>query len=190
MTTAPTKSAHLLSTARDLFEREGFHATGIDRILSEANVAKMTLYNNFGSKEQLIVAVLEQASSNMISRLQTTAELASNDPYEQILAVFDAFGDWYTDPDFCGCMFQAAVAEFPDPDSPPALAARAHHERLCATFETLCERAELRETKTLARQLALLASGANCVARQARMRTPADDARTIVELLLERNCRL
>jgi len=190
MTTTTSKSAHLLCTARSLFEKEGFHATGIDRILTEANVAKMTLYNNFGSKEQLIVAVLEEASQAMIDRLEATAIQASSDPYDQILAVFDAFGQWYTDPAFCGCMFQAAVAEFPDPDSAPAQAAREHHERLCNTFENLCTRAELRETRILARQLALLASGANCVARQARTRTPADDARSIVELLLERNCRL
>jgi len=184
-----TKSAHLLATARSLFEKEGFHATGIDRILNEAKVAKMTLYNNFGSKEQLIVAVLDEASRTMIDRLETTALESSTDPYDQILAVFDAFGDWYTDPAFCGCMFQAAVAEFPDPDSAPAQAARMHHQRICSTFEGLCQRAELLHTQELARQLALLASGATCVARQARARTPADDARTIVELLLERNCR-
>ncbi|MBL4591612.1 MAG: TetR/AcrR family transcriptional regulator, partial [Phycisphaerales bacterium] len=92
----PSKSAQLLCTARSLFEKEGFHATGIDRILTEANVAKMTLYNNFGSKEQLIVAVLEDSSKSMIARLQETAQSANTDPYMQILAIFDAFGDWYS----------------------------------------------------------------------------------------------
>jgi AcrR family transcriptional regulator len=184
-----TKSAKLLYTARSLFEREGFHSTGIDRILTEANVAKMTLYNNFGSKEHLIVAVLDESSVSMIDKLRETAEKASHDPYEQILAIFDAFGEWFNDPAFCGCMFQAAVAEFPDPDSLPAVAARKHHFRLCETFETLCTRAELIDPTTLSRKLAMLASGANCVARQAKNRIPADDARSIVELLLERHCK-
>ncbi len=182
----PSKSAHLLHTARSLFEKEGFHATGIDRILTEAKVAKMTLYNNFGSKEQLIVAVLEDSSASMIDRLEQTAQIASKDPYMQILAIFDAFGDWYTDPSFCGCMFQAAVAEFPDPDSLPAIAARKHHERICTVFESMCSRAQLADPARLAQKLAMLASGANCVARQAKNRAPADDARCIVELLLER----
>ncbi|MBL4591435.1 MAG: hypothetical protein JKY96_05695 [Phycisphaerales bacterium] len=83
-------------------------------------------------------------------------------------------------------MFQAAVAEFPDPDSLPAIAARQHYERLCSVFESMCTQAQLQDPSGLARKLALLASGANCVARQAKSRAPADDARSIVELLLER----
>ncbi len=184
------KSIQLIATARALFEKEGFHATGIDRILTEAKVAKMTLYNNFGSKEQLIVAVLHDTSVSMITRLQAAAELTSNDPYEQILAVFTTLGNWFDDPTFCGCMFQAAVAEFPDPDSLPAIAAREHHERFCKTFEAMCVRAELTDAPALARKLAMLASGANCVARQARTRGPADDAQSIAELLLERACKI
>jgi len=75
------KRDHLLACARRLFETEGFHTTGIDRVLSEAGVAKMTLYNNFGSKDGLIVAVLEEASDQMIDRLGQTATAASHDPY-------------------------------------------------------------------------------------------------------------
>ena len=55
---ALSRRDHLVETALALFMRDGFHATGIDRILSHAGVAKMTLYNHFKSKEELILAAL------------------------------------------------------------------------------------------------------------------------------------
>lgn len=182
------KREKLLECARKLFEAEGFHTTGIDRILEEAGVAKMTLYNNFGSKDMLIVAVLEQSSKEMISRLKTMISELSNDPYEQILGVFDVFSDWFSSTEFCGCMFQAAVAEFPDQDSKPAQAAKAHLERMTTLFEGLCTNAELPNPQKLGQMLAMLASGSLCTARQVRSKQPALHAREIAEILLERAC--
>jgi len=184
---ASPKKTHLLSCARRLFETEGFHTTGIDRILDEAGVAKMTLYNNFGSKDMLIVAVLRNASEDMLTQLRlAVAEI--QDPYEQILGVFDALAEWHSSDSFCGCMFQAAVAEFPDPASEPAIAAKEHYIKLTALFHDMCVRAELDRPDDLASMLAMLASGANCTARQIRTRRPADQAREIAEILLERAC--
>lgn len=183
---ASSKRELVLTCARELFESEGFHATGVDRILEKAGVAKMTLYNNFGSKDLLIVEVLNQSSMIMMERIKGFADEAGNDPYDQILAIFRALGEWYQDPQFCGCMFQAAVAEFPDHDSEPAKAALEHHKRLTEVFLELCTNAKLTEPEKLSRELALLASGATCVARQAKNRLPADDAFSIAEILLER----
>ncbi|TIS00496.1 MAG: helix-turn-helix transcriptional regulator, partial [Mesorhizobium sp.] len=53
------KRQHVVDTAYSLFKRDGFHATGIDRIIAEANIAKMTMYRHFPAKDELIVAVLE-----------------------------------------------------------------------------------------------------------------------------------
>lgn len=185
---ASPKRDKLLDCAKKLFETEGFHTTGIDRILEQAGVAKMTLYNNFGSKDLLIVAALDKASTDMVARLESAISQASNDPYEQILGVFDAFAAWHADPEFCGCMFQAAVAEFPDPESEPAKAARAHHARITELFRDLTARAEIPNHLTLAQMLAMIAAGASCTARQTRTRVPADHARQIAEILLERAC--
>ena len=55
-----TKRDHLIDTALELFSRDGFQATGIDKILKESGVAKMTLYNHFKSKDELILAVLRR----------------------------------------------------------------------------------------------------------------------------------
>lgn len=183
----PSKKNHLISCARRLFESEGFNATGIDRILEEAGVAKMTLYNNFGSKDMLIVAVLNDTSHDILKRLtQSVAHLS--DPYEQILGIFDALAEWHDSEDFCGCMFQAAVAEFPDPESEPSKAAQMHLIRLTELFKGMCIRAELDDSITLSSMLAMIASGANCTARQIRTNLPAKQARQIAEILLERAC--
>ena len=124
----------------------------------------------------------------MVTRREQAVIASSDDPYEQILGVFDAFARWFSDPEFCGCMFQAAVAEFPDPESKPSQAARAHQMRVCSMFEQLCDRAELPDPYTLGHMLAMLASGAMCTARQTQTREPADHARQIAEILLERAC--
>jgi AcrR family transcriptional regulator len=55
---AMSRRDHLVETALELFDRHGFHATGIDRILADAGVAKVTLYKHFSSKDDLILAVL------------------------------------------------------------------------------------------------------------------------------------
>ena len=57
---ASAKRDQLIDTALELFNRDGYRATGIDKILAESGVAKMTLYNHFGSKDELIVAALER----------------------------------------------------------------------------------------------------------------------------------
>ncbi len=181
-----SKREIVLKCARQLFEQDGFHATGIDRILEKSGVAKMTLYNNFGSKDQLIAEVLSRSSHTHIERMKEYILIASSDPYEQILAVFVALGDRFQDPEFCGCMFQAAIAEFPDFDSEPAKAALAHHQRIIEVFFKLCTDANLSNVDQLSRKLALLASGSSCIARQTKTRQPADDALFIAEILLER----
>ena len=183
-----SKREHVLTCARELFERDGFRATGVERILEHAGVAKMTLYNNFGSKDQLIAEVLRERSVAMVDRLAQFAATSGNDPYDQILGIFRGLGDWYEDDAFCGCMIQAAVSEFPDTDSAPAQAAREHMIRIKDVFEALCRAAALRDPETLARQLTLIASGSTCIARQTKCRTPADDAYRLAEVLLERAC--
>ncbi|MCZ6886228.1 MAG: TetR/AcrR family transcriptional regulator, partial [Alphaproteobacteria bacterium] len=57
---ASSKRDHLIETALGLFCRDGFHATGIDKILAASGCAKMTLYNHFTSKDELILAVLHR----------------------------------------------------------------------------------------------------------------------------------
>ncbi len=108
----------LLETAARLFQEDGFHSVGIDRVLSEAGVAKMTLYRHFASKEELIVACVEHYSESRRRLLETAWERSELDPRAAVLELFDSLCAKACDPDFPGCPTQQAAGEFPGPDHP------------------------------------------------------------------------
>lgn len=100
----------LLAAADDLFYEEGIHTVGIDRIIERAGVAKASLYNTFGSKDELVRAYLggrHQARQDHI-----TERLAQHDaPRTKLLAFFDRLVEVTADPTFRGCAFANASAE-------------------------------------------------------------------------------
>lgn len=178
----------ILDCARQLFAREGFHATGVDRILDEAGVAKMTLYNHFGSKEQLIVEVVDQASIAMVGMMREWVA-GSDDPFEQIILLFDRLGAWFELPDRCGCLIQAASAEFSDPDSAVGRAILRHQDRVQAFLGEITGATECPDAPGLAARIGLLLGGAMIAARVCRCRQPADEAKRAAAILLEDACR-
>lgn len=186
--TTTTKRDLLLGCARELFAQEGFHATGVDRILDRAGVAKMTLYNNFGSKDQLIVEVIDGASASMVAQMLAWTT-ASADPFEQIMLLFEGLGTNFENPDRCGCLIQAASAEFSDPDSDVGQAIIRHQIRVQAFLESMTAATECSDPRALAARIGLLLAGAQSAARICRCRRPADDARDAAAVLLEDACR-
>ncbi|MGV1793624.1 TetR/AcrR family transcriptional regulator [Rhizobium sp. A37_96] len=111
---AAEKRQHIVETAYRLFKRDGFHATGIDKIIAEAEVAKMTMYRHFPSKEGLIVEVLDWRAARFKRQLDRLSK-AEMTPNEKITAIFDWHERWFESPDFHGCLFQHALAEFGEP---------------------------------------------------------------------------
>src|SRR6187402_3319099 len=96
----------ILDTAYELFSRHGTRAVGVDRIIEEAGTAKMTLYRNFASKDDLIMAFLERREELWTRGwLQAEVQRRATEPRERLLAIFDVFGDWFALPDFEGCSF-------------------------------------------------------------------------------------
>ena len=154
------KRDHLLSTAFKLFNRDGYHAVGIDTILAEAKLAKMTLYHHFASKEELIIAALEQRGGQIRVGLQTALAEAGNSPRKKFLAIFDWYEWWFTSRDFYGCAFIRAVAEYPQIESPIHQAVMAHKLKLITTLVGLLTELEVAVPETLARQVYLLLEGA------------------------------
>lgn len=188
MSTIPPKRDLILDCARQLFAREGFHATGVDRILDQAGVAKMTLYNHFGSKEQLIVEVVDQASLQLVGLMDSWTN-ASEDPFEQVILLFEGLAGWFDSPDRCGCLIQAAAAEFSDPDSPVGQAILRHQERVQAFLTKITRATECPDASGLAARIGLLFAGAMSAARICRCREPADEAKKAAAILLEDACR-
>jgi AcrR family transcriptional regulator len=111
------KRQHIIETAYALFKRVGYHATGIDRIIAESNVAKMTMYRHFPTKDDLIVEVLGYRAKRFDAQLDRLAEKAAT-PERKIKTIFDWYERWFQRSDFHGCLFQHALAEFGDPGHP------------------------------------------------------------------------
>src|ERR1043166_2040245 len=100
----------LLAAADELFYDEGVNTVGIDRVIEKAGVAKASLYSTFGSKEELIVAYLEQRHIEREARIaRWTAKY--DDPRDKILAIFDSLGEAARKTSFRGCAFVNASAE-------------------------------------------------------------------------------
>ena len=109
----------ILDTAYDLFSRHGIRAVGVDRIIAESGVAKMTLYRNFASKDELILAFLERRQERWTRAwLQEAVESRAATPAQRLLAIFDVFGEWFARDDFEGCSFINVMLELDDPESP------------------------------------------------------------------------
>ncbi|PIQ28019.1 TetR family transcriptional regulator [bacterium (Candidatus Blackallbacteria) CG17_big_fil_post_rev_8_21_14_2_50_48_46] len=158
MRSQPRKE-RLLETAFRLFNRQGYHATGIDQILAESGVAKATLYKYFPSKDALILAVLEQRHAELEKRL--TLSLSQSQGKEKVLAIFDVLDLWFHSESFQGCNFIQASGEYADPQHPIHQAAAAHKR----WFKDLL--AESLENASLSAPLMLLVDGA-IVAAQVR----------------------
>jgi AcrR family transcriptional regulator len=168
----PAARERILEAAARLFLRDGFRAVGIDRIIAEAGVAKMTLYAHFPSKDDLIAAYLQQANEQFWEWLEGASAVV-DDPKGKLAAMFDAVGKLASSPQCLGCTFQGTAAEFPDRDHPGHRVALAHKRAVMARLRTLAEDAGLRAPETLAAQLLLLMDGAWVAARMFGPHSPA-----------------
>jgi AcrR family transcriptional regulator len=154
------KREHLIATAFRLFYQDGYHAVGIDRILAEAKLAKMTLYHHFASKEELIVAVLERRSVQVNERIQTLLKEAGPSPRKRLLAYIDRYEAWFASKEFNGCPFIRAVAEYPEIHSPVHQAAIRHKQSGIDTLLELLSGLGIAGPEPVAQQISLLIEGA------------------------------
>ncbi len=181
---ASSRREHLLDTALSLFRTNGFHATGIDKILANAGVAKMTLYKHFRSKDELILAALRRRDESFRNWFVRDVERRAEAPRERLAALFDALGYWLASDGVTGCMFINAAAEYGDCEHPIHVAAAEHKRLLTGYVRALSEKAGVADSDRLARQLYILIEGA-IVATQVCSRTDsAGDARDAAEILI------
>ncbi len=181
---AVSRRDHLVDTALEMFCRDGFHATGIDKILAQAGVAKMTLYNHFRSKDELILAVLRRRDERFRRAFVRAVERRAAAPRERLLAIFDALEEWFCRNDFTGCTFINASAEYTAQDD-PIHALSAEHKRLVEAYiRELAEAAEAADPDALARSLMLLVEGATALAHVTGAPDWARHARAAAEVLI------
>src|SRR5690606_19583889 len=123
----------LLATASRLFYREGIRAVGVERILAEAPATRATSYRHFPSKEDLVLAYLRGADDEVRAAVRTAVEAASS-PADAVRAIGRLVTDDLARPEFRGCAFLKAAAEYPDPDDPVRRLVAEHRAWYVATL--------------------------------------------------------
>lgn len=181
----PSRKQDLVDTAERLFDEHGFTATGVDVIIETAGTAKMTLYNNFGSKDALVAETIRQRGDRFAKRFDDWAARVEGSGRDKLLSLFDALEAWFREEDFRGCYFMKLAAEYPDAASAARKAALAHKAATLASIRTLAEHAGARSPVDLAGQLFLLMEGATTVAHQTGDVSAAPRARAAAEVLID-----
>jgi AcrR family transcriptional regulator len=181
--TKPSARERLLAAADDLFYREGVQTVGIDRIVAQAGVAKASLYNLFGSKDELVQAYLDARHADTREQVERTLTRFRT-PRERLLGVFDAQGQLFTQPDFNGCAHITASAEAVH-GGPVECAADRYRQWVRTLFTDLAREAGVTDSEDLARQLHLLYDGAGVSARMDRDPSAATTARAAAAALFD-----
>lgn len=179
----PSKRDELVRKALAIFYREGFHAAGMDLLAAETGISKTTMFKHFRCKEELILAVLRLRDEEFRGRLIRRMEEAGP-ARAQLLALFDALGEWFAQPGFRSCMFIKASSEFPDPDHPIHAQSAQHKRLLFLHMEAVARQAGARDPAALARRLLLLKEGAIVTAHLGHEADPAGDAKAAAAILL------
>ena len=155
-----TTREKLLEVAIDRFYVQGFHAVGLDQILSEVGVTKTTFYNHFESKDELILEALARRELwESKAFAERASQLAGDDPKAMLLAFFDVLDEWFNHPDYFGCLFLNVCVEFPSPHDPIHQAGLEHYLKSKQGFARLAEQAGASDPERLAEQLIVLIQG-------------------------------
>lgn len=148
----------LIETARALFLHHGVPNVGINRVIAEADVARMTLYNHFPSKDDLVLAVFEREAElrrESISSVQDTLE----GPFEKVLALFTVALDLARLEGFRGCAFLNLAIEVAAPDGRQHALAQAHKAWILDNVTRHLLPEIFADPQTLARQIVVLWDG-------------------------------
>ena len=150
----------ILETAYELFSRHGTRAVGVDRIVAESGVAKMTLYRHFSSKDELITAFLARREERWTRGwLQAEVERRASTPRERLLAIFDVFGEWFEREDFEGCSFINVMLELTDRADPGRVASVEHLSVIREFLAGLAQAAGVEDPQAFAHQWHILMKG-------------------------------
>ena len=181
MSKKPTRKSdarqRLVETAERLFYAEGIHGVGIDRIIAEAGVAKMTLYNHFASKDELILAVLQYREEQFHETFARSMERSVRKGMPRLEAFFVALKKWFKSPGFRGCSFINASVELADADHPASRFSAEHKQRLNKQLREYAIEAAGESAADAAPAGALLVEGAIVAAVMEQSAKPADIAR-------------
>lgn len=150
---------HLLRAADELFYREGVRAVGIEAVVERAGVNKMSLYRQFSSKDDLVVAYLQRCDVRFFERFDESLAKHPGEPAKQLMQYFEDLARRASAPDYRGCPFVNVATEFPDATHPARRSVEHNKTRLMARLTALAQEAGANDPVALAEELALLVEG-------------------------------
>ncbi len=183
MSTRLSPRDRLIDTAAELFYERGLPNVGINEVTEHAGVARMTLYNNFDSKEALALAAFErqaEARQALFTKHLEEARTAS----DALKAMFDVSEQLATGPGFRGCAFTNVAVQNPRPERPMHALVRAHKAWIRAKFRDIAAWAGHQDPDMAAQQLTALLDGASIEAFIQGSVEPVRACRQAAEILL------
>jgi AcrR family transcriptional regulator len=158
---------------------------GVDRVVAESGVSKASLYRLFGSRDELVLAVLRR-HEELWTRdwLEHEIERRAETPEARLLAIFDAFHDWFEQSSYEGCLFTNSLLEIHERSRLVRIDSVARLRTVHALVQRHAEAAGVRDPERLADQIQILMWGSIVAALDGRAQ-PAREARAIALLLIE-----
>jgi AcrR family transcriptional regulator len=172
----PSPRERILFAAHELFYKHGIRATGIDRVIAESGVAKVTFYRYFPGKKNLIFAFLEFRHQRWMTWFFSALQRHGG----SFKALVPALGEWFQDRDFRGCAFINSVGELGEDMPEVAEIARRHKQDMADVIATLLPSSK--QQRQLAQTLAVAVDGAI-------VRAQFDQSPDVALLSLERICK-
>ena len=176
---------HILNTAADLFYSQGIKTTGIDNIVKVSGVAKMSLYKYFPSKDALVLAYLHKSGAALLASVQQGLQARAGTPEQKLLAVFDVFAEVLANPNFRGCPFINATAEYADETHPIQQAVADFYFSVTQLLADLARQTSMATPEELAKQLVVLLSGAIVIEQIQKQGQAMRTAYTAAEILIK-----
>lgn len=185
ITLHPSRSARdrLIDTARSLFLRHGVPQVGINRVIDEAGVARMTLYNHFPSKDALVAAVFER-EAELRRQAITSVQDELDGPVEKVLALFTVALDLAAVEGFRGCAFVNLAIEAAAPDGALHGLAKAHKDWILGNVASCLPPDAFADPQALARQVVVLWDGGIVGAYVQQSSVPIEAARDAARALM------
>jgi AcrR family transcriptional regulator len=172
----------LLDTAADLFYSRGVGPVGVDTICAAARVSKRTLYQHFGSKEQLVADTLDAFGPAILDQYISESDPGAP-PRDTITGVFERMWAWSETEQFRGCAFVNAATELADPQHPARAVARNYKLRLRQFFVDQARRGNANNAERLGDQLVMLFDGAIVAALMQTVTRPESLMQAVTTLL-------
>jgi AcrR family transcriptional regulator len=175
----------VLEVATEVFYQEGIRSTSMDSVVARSGVSKPTVYVQFGSKDELVAAVLRRRYEQRREALRQFLGEQAGPPDERLLAVFDWLAPTHARKGFRGCPFTNAAVELPEADHPARAVISEYKRWLRGTFTGLARQAGRADADELGLALLMLVDGANARMVVDRDSTAIHAARKIAARLLE-----